>query len=133
MRRLGVLCLAVALSAGLAAGTAHAAKAKKVASEVDIDGVDQPPPDFLVTFVGNVYAKKAKCVRNRTVTIYYTEGGVHEFVGTATTDRTGDWQLTPDSTPAGDYEAEVAKKKRKKRGKKLVCKADESPPWHWFS
>lgn len=133
MKRLGVLCLAVVLSLGLAAGTAHAAKAKKVVSEVDIDGWHQAPPEFLVTFVGNVYAKKAKCVRNRQVSIYYTEGGVHEFVGTTTTDRTGDWRLTPDSTPSGDYEAEVARKKVKKGGKKLVCKSAVSPTWYWAS
>jgi poly(3-hydroxybutyrate) depolymerase len=133
MRRAGLLCVAVALSLGLAAGTTHAAKAKKVASQVDIDGINQPPPDFHVTFVGNVYSKKAKCVRNREVTIYYTEGGGHELVGTATTDATGDWQLDPDSTPSGNYEAEVARKRVKKAGKKLVCKAAVSPSWYWAS
>jgi hypothetical protein len=131
MKRLGILCLAVALSVGLAAGTAHAAKAKKVVSEVDIDGIDQPPPEFLVTFVGNVYAKKAKCVRNRTVTVYYTEAGVHELLGTATTDATGDWQFEPDTSPVGTYEAEVSRKKVKKRGKKIVCKPAASPAWYW--
>jgi hypothetical protein len=133
MKLAGILVMTLVLSLGLAAGTAHAAKAKKVSSEVDIDGINQPPPDFEVTFVGNVYAKKAKCVRNRTVTIYYTEGGKRELVGTATTDATGDWQLDPDSTPSGNYEAEVARKKVKKRGKKLVCKSDVSPSWFWAS
>jgi hypothetical protein len=133
LKRAGVLVVALVLSLGLAAGTTHAAKAKKVASEVDIDGINQQPPGFEVTFVGNVYAKKVKCVRNRTVTIYYTEGGVHELVGTATTDATGDWQLDPDSSPSGNYEAEVARKKLKKRGKKLVCKPDVSPSWFWAS
>jgi hypothetical protein len=131
MKRAGTLLLAIVLSFGLAAGPAHAAKAKKVASEVDIDGVVQRAPNFFVTFVGNVYAKKPKCVRNRVVTIYYTEGGDREFVGTATTDATGDWELAPDSTPGGDYEAEVAKRKVRKGGKKIVCKADVSPTWFW--
>jgi hypothetical protein len=130
MKRFGTLCSALVLSLGLAAGTTHAAKAKKVASEVDMDGIVQEP---LLNFVGNVYAKEAKCVRNRTVTIYHTEGGAHEFIGIATTDETGDWKLEPEMTPAGDYEAEVAKKKVRKKGKKLVCKADVSPTWYWAS
>lgn len=111
----------------------HAAKAKKVKSEADIDGIIQRPPEFDVTFVGNVYAKKPKCVRNRVVSIYYTEGGVHEFLGTTTTDRTGDWEFVPDDSPVGDYGAEVAKRKVGKRKKKLVCKADVSPAWYWAS
>jgi hypothetical protein len=133
MKRAGILCLAVVFALGLAAGTTHAAKAQKVSSEVDIDGIVFKPPDFDLTFVGTVYAKKPKCVRNRAVTIYYTEGGVHEFVGTATTDETGDWELVPDSAPIGTYAAEVARKKVKKGGKKLVCKADGSLDWYWAS
>jgi hypothetical protein len=120
------------LALGVASGTTQAAKTKKVASEVDIDGVDQQGQ---VTFIGNVYAKKAKCVPNRTVTILFTEDGgtTPEPVGTVTSDATGDWRFVPDSSPPGDYQAEVAKKKFKKHGKKLVCKPDISPSFIWAS
>ena len=122
MKRAGLLGLAIVLTLGLAVPASQAAKAKKVATEVDIDGF-RPTP---FTFVGNAYAKKPKCVRNRSVTVFRTEGGTHDLAGTATTDETGDWQLTPDVVGSGDYEVEVAKKKIKKHGKRLVCKADVS-------
>jgi hypothetical protein len=120
--------MATALMLGLAVPTTQAAKPKKIASEVDIDGFHQFPPNFDFTFVGNVYAKKPKCVRNRSVTVFYTEGGAHELVGTATTDETGDWGLA-DLVGSGDYEAEVSKRTVKKGDKKLVCRADVSPTY----
>jgi hypothetical protein len=122
MKRAGILGLAIVLTLGLTAGTTHAAKAKRVATEVDIDGFRFTP----FTFFGNAYSKKPKCVRDRSVTVFRTEGGAHDLAGTATTDETGDWQLSPDVVGSGDYEVEVAKKKIKKHGKRLVCKADVS-------
>jgi hypothetical protein len=126
MKRAGILGLAIVLTLGLGLPASQAAKTKKVASEVDIDGFRPGPPAF--TFVGNVYAKKPKCVRNRTVTVFRTEGGTHELVGTSTSDETGDWELA-DSAGSGDYEVEVAKRKVKKGDKKLICKADVSPTY----
>jgi hypothetical protein len=133
MKRATVLGVIMVLALGLAVGTTHAAKAKKVASEADFYGIDFPPPDQQLQFVGNVYAKKAKCVRNRSVTVFYTEGGLHDPIATVTTDETGDWRFHPDSSPVGTYVAEVAKKKVGKKGKKLVCKADASPSFFWAS
>jgi hypothetical protein len=117
--------MAALLALGFAVPSSHAVKPKKVASEVDIDGWDFPPPDFDFTFVGNVYAKKAKCVRNRTVTVFRVADD--EPVGTTTTDATGDWRLVPSSLNVTTYEARVTKKRTGKPGKKLVCKADASP------
>jgi hypothetical protein len=129
MKRAGILGLAIVLMLGLAvtASQASKTKTKKVNSEVDIDAWYFPPPDYDFSFIGNVYSKKAKCVPNRTVTVFFTGGGGHELVGTTTTDSTGDWQLFEDSPSIGDHEAEVEKKKINRRGKKLVCKADVSP------
>jgi hypothetical protein len=135
MKRAGILGVAMILTLGLVAGTTHAAKPKKVPSEVDFYGIDFPPPDMQLQFVGNVYAKKAKCVRNRSVTIFGTPKGetTREAIATTTTDKTGDWRIHPDPSPVGTYEAEVAKKKVKKNGKKLICKPDISPSFFWAS
>ena len=81
--------------------------------------------------MGNVYAKKPKCVRNREVTLFYTEGGVHQSVGATTTDNTGDWALRPEPEELGAYRPEVAKKKVGKGDKKLVCKAAISATLVW--
>jgi hypothetical protein len=124
MRRAGILGVAIVLVLGLAVGSSQAAKAKKVASSVDIDGFANEP-EF--SFVGNVYAKKAKCVRNREVTVFFTDEGAHDPVGTTTTDQTGDWVFPAETLEIGDYEAEVAKKRVGKGEKKLVCKAGVSP------
>jgi hypothetical protein len=134
MKRAGILGVVMVLALGLAAGTTHAAKAKKVASEVDFYGVDMPP-GHQVQFVGNVYAKKPKCVRNRSVTIFFTAKAetIRKSIGTVTTDKTGDWRIEPETSPVGTYEAEVAKKKVKKHGKKLVCKPDISASFFWAS
>lgn len=124
MKRAGILVLALVLVLGLTVGASHAAKPKKVASEVDIDGRDNQPPTFDAELVGNVYSKQPKCVRNREVTVF--REGDSEPIGTATTDRTGDWRVTPDPD-FGTFEARVAKKQVRKRGKKIVCKKDTSP------
>jgi hypothetical protein len=126
MKRAGILGLAIVLVLGITVGASHA-KLKRVASEVDIDGYDVQPPDFEFTLVGNVYSKKPKCVRNRVVTVFDTDGGQAEPVGTTTTDRTGDWRLVPDPLTPGNYEAQVARKRVGKPGKKLVCNGDLSP------
>jgi hypothetical protein len=127
VKRAGILSLAIVLVLGLTVGASHAAKPKKVASEVDIDGYDFQPPSFEFTFIGNVYSKKPKCVRNRVVTVFDTDGGQAEPVGTTTTDHTGDWRLDPDPLTPGNYQAQVARKRVGKPGKRLVCKVDTSP------
>ena len=123
--RAGILGLAAVLIAGLALPATSMAKAKKVRSEVDFNGLDFPPPSFPFTFVGNVYAKKPKCVPDRTVNVYRAADDA--LAGTAVTDRTGDWRLVPNPLTPGDYYAEVVKERVGKAGKKLVCKADVSP------
>jgi hypothetical protein len=135
VKRLAILALMVLLASGVAGGSAHAAKAKKVSSEVDIDGYYFPPPNFDFAFLGNVYSKKPKCVRNRTVTISFTQKGETspELLGTTTTDKTGDWTFDVASSPTGDYVAEVAKRRVGKKGKRFVCKADVSPVFAWSS
>jgi hypothetical protein len=127
LRRAGIVAVATALTLAFAAAPTNAAEKKKVASEVDIDGWDYQPPLYEINIIGNVYSKRPKCVRNRSVTLFL--GGVGgEAVGSTTTDSTGDWRTVPEALVAGgEYQAEVAKKRVRKQDKKIVCQADTSP------
>jgi hypothetical protein len=130
MKRAGILSLAIVLTLGLAVTASQAAKAKKVDSEVEVDGWKFPPPNFDFTLVGDVYSKKNKCEKGRAITVYAYDQPTDEpvEVGTATTDRTGDWELEPIDPGANNYHsASVARKKIGHGDKKLICKADESP------
>jgi hypothetical protein len=127
MKRAGILGLAIVLTLGLAVSASQAAKAKKVASEVEVDGY-YPPPDYEFAFVGDVFARQNKCERNRTVTLYYDESGKAENVGVDVTDRTGDWTIAPNLIGSDDpFYAVVDRKVVRKGDKKIVCKADTSP------
>jgi hypothetical protein len=128
MRRAITLTLGLLAIVGLAAPASHAAKAKRVTSEVEISGWQygsEAPFEF--RYVGDVHSKKPKCERARVVRIYETTGGTRDLVGTATTDRTGDWELLdPDPDGNSSFVAEVVRKKINRRGKDLVCKPAES-------
>jgi hypothetical protein len=124
MKRAAILGLVSVLTLGLAATTSHA-KAKRVASEVEIDGIG--PPTTYDSWVGDVHSSKPKCERNRTVTVYYEEGGEPEDQGTDTTDRTGDWVIPILFVGDDPYYAVVDRKVIKKGDKKTICKGDTSP------
>jgi hypothetical protein len=118
-----LIIVAIALVLGIALGTAHAAKPKKVKSQVEIEWYEGS-----LDFFGDVHSKKNKCEKNRTVILYYQVGGEFENVGTDTTDHTGDWSISPNLIGDGDpFYASVEKMKRGKGDKKIVCKADDSP------
>jgi hypothetical protein len=133
MKRPGVLGLAIVLTFGLAVSASQAAKTKKVASLIEIEGTE-----FVfkgtgsATFFGDVHSEKNKCERGREVTLRNTEPppGVPEVQGTVNTDHTGDWELEVplDDLSGGPYVAEVARKKIKRDDWKLVCKAAASGP-----
>ena len=125
MKRAGILGLAIVLSLGIATGVSQAAKTK-FASEVEISGLYIPPASSL-HMVGDVHSRKPKCERKRDVTVFFDDGSGRETLASATTDRTGDWDILPGPLADGDYVAEVDSKKITKRNKKIVCKADSSP------
>jgi hypothetical protein len=128
MKRAGALGLAIVLTLALGATASQAAKAKKIASEVEISGLYIPPASSLY-MVGDVHSRKPKCERKRDVTVFFDDGSGRETLASATTDRTGDWEIVPGPLSDGDYIAEVASKKITKGNKKIVCKADSSPPY----
>jgi len=125
MKRAGILGLTIALIAGLAIAGPAMGKAKKIESEVEIDGWG--PPTTYDKFVGDVHSRKPKCERNRTVTLYYEEPGFTKNVGSDVTDETGDWSIEPLVFGDDPYYVTVDRKKVGKGKKKLVCKEDTSP------
>ncbi len=131
-RRTQIVAVSLLVAVGIAAPATEAAKSKRFASEVEVSGANfgnEPP--FEQRVVGDVHSKKPKCERNREVSLYITpSGGERELVGTATTDRTGDWEVLTNSAFSGDasFDATVTRLKLSRPGKDIVCKADESPP-----
>jgi hypothetical protein len=132
MRRVALIGLATALIFGLGIGVTQAAKAKKLATKIEIEGFEFPGGPVL-RFFGDVHSPKNKCERNREVTLRNTgpPKGSSEEVGTVTTDHTGDWEVDVgfEDLTAGPYIANVARKKIKKGDKKIVCKAATSEPF----
>jgi hypothetical protein len=130
MKRAGILGLAIVLTLGLAVSASQAAKPKKIKTEAEVEGIRNVDVGGMITFFGDVHSLRSKCEKRRDVTVVYNgpEPDPH-FVGTATTDETGDWELTRDISglSEGNYAVEVARKKFKKGDKKLVCKATTSP------
>jgi hypothetical protein len=124
IQRKSVMALVMALTLGLAVGTSQAAKTKKLVSNIEIEGL---APNTAFTFIGDVHSRKNKCERNRTVTLYYNVGGEFEDVGTTTTDRTGDWEISPNLVGDTAFYAAVEKRKIGAGDRKLVCKAADSP------
>jgi hypothetical protein len=129
MKRAGTLSLAIVLTLGLAVTASHAAKAKRVASEVEVSGWHFLAGD--ATFVGDVHSKKSKCEKGRAITVYAYDDPTDDptEVGTTATDGTGDWELDPPDmgVPNNYHSASVDRKKVRRGDKKLICKADESP------
>jgi hypothetical protein len=131
MRRAPTLGLAIVLTLGLAVSASQAAKPKKVATEAEIEFVDAEPSG--TTFKGDISSRKPKCEKGRDVTVIYTGSfpGVDDPVGTATTDRTGDWILSRPNTglAVGTYVIDVDRRKIKMGDKQIICKATTSPPF----
>jgi hypothetical protein len=135
----GIFVLAIVLSLGLSVSAGYAAKAKKVASQVEVDAWYWNDDEDMVA-VGDVHAKKPKCEKGREVTVIRFDGpfepepdeGEGDPMGTAKTDKTGDWDFVI-QTNGGDtpeyVTATVARKSvTTKGGKKLTCKGDKAPP-----
>jgi hypothetical protein len=131
MRRAVVLGLAIVLTLGLAVSASQAAKAKRFATEAEIEFIDAEPSG--TTFKGDISSRKPKCEQGRDVTVTYTGSfpGVDDPVGKATTDHTGDWILTRSNSglAVGTYVIEVKRRKIRKGDRKIVCKAATSPPF----
>ena len=130
-----VVVIAIAVLAFTVVGGTALAKKQKVESEVTIQyNLGNDPYGEDGTFSGEVNAigvsgsAKKKCEKKRKVTVRRVQPGEDPTFGTVKTDKDGNWVLAaPDAyDEAGQYYAEVAKKKKKQA--KLICKADTSDP-----
>jgi hypothetical protein len=122
MRSATLILLATTLVLVLAIGSAQADKAEKVKSQVEIEWYGFDGGYFLF---GDVHSKKNKCERNREVTVKVAG----QSSASGTTDRTGDWSVPIDLDFNEPFVASVEKRAVGKGGKKLVCKAADSPPF----
>jgi hypothetical protein len=123
--------LVAVLACGLTVSSAHAAAAKKLTTQSEIEGIE-----FLgmtgFKFIGDVHSKKNKCERGREVTIRNADPppGEDETVGTVRTDGTGDFELIVTSgLSPGPFFADVARKRITKGAGKIVCKKTTSDPF----
>jgi hypothetical protein len=130
IKRTQILAIGLLVTLGITAPTATAKNAR-IASEVEISGVDFGDEVFENRVVGDVHSKKPKCERNRAVSLYFTPAGEERaLLGTATTDRTGDWAVVTDLIfDEGSWDAAVTRRRIRRPGKDIVCKADASPPF----
>jgi hypothetical protein len=122
--------IALALVACLAVGSVSVAigkpGVKKVETTLTLTYTQTgTPPYHQSVFAGQVKAKKS-CKKNREITVRNT--GTGAVVGTTTSTSNGSYSISlPTAAPAGTYQAEAAKKVRKKdNGTKIVCKAGTS-------
>ena len=130
MRSKKVLVIVMALIACLVVGglaTEAIAKKKKkvkVATSVSLTVTTTSttgpyaPSSAQGTFSGSVTAAK-KCQKGRTVTILKNGNPI----GSTVSNGAGGYQTTLNGAGSGNYQASVAKKKRKTKKKIIVCKA----------
>jgi hypothetical protein len=131
---LGLVGLVAVLALGVVSAPAQAkVKKVKVATEAVIDDVDVDLGESL-TFTGHVTCEKAKCRRQRNVSL--SETGTGTDAGSDRTDAAGDWEIVVDwdVIAGGSFVATAAKRTVKKRRhgevKKIFkCLADSSEPY----
>ena len=130
MRRVVILIVAtLALASVVLAGQATAHKAKFDTSvSVKYNKPDKKDPYAVANFEGALSSAKARCEKNRTVTLYKRESnGTTTAVGSDATDLTGAWAVQPSSVTPGKYFAQTNKKVlRKNRKHRHICKAGVS-------
>ena len=130
MKRIGITIAATVALAGamfVAEATAHKAKFDTAVS-AKYNKPDKKDPYAVANFDGALSSSKARCEKNRTVTLYKREAnGTSTVVGSDVTDLTGAWAVQPSSVAPGTYYAQTAKKVlRKNRKHRHVCKAGVS-------
>ena len=129
MRRLAFVVVILSAMFAAAGSIALAHKAR-----IDTSVSLAAPAGSATTFTGTVTAKGG-CKKGRAVSLFRTdEYSGRTLVGTATTDTSGAFSITPNPASTGSYQATVAKKKVKKgktkSGKtkhKHKCLAGSSP------
>lgn len=140
MRRIITTLAVLALGITIAApATAPAAKVKKIATEVTVDGATQsgaPRAARLlgtILYFGAVESPAAACRKSRKVSITFKpdSGGKFKRIGYDYSDSEGNWALRLSFDNAVDVEGTLkARTPKRKLSKRKLCKADSSPGFH---
>ena len=130
MRRLAAGTIAIVAMAGIvftAGATAHKVK-YDTAVTIKYDKPNKNDPYAKAAFDGSLSSDKARCEKNREVTVLRREAdGSTTPIGSATSDATGAWSIQPGSVTAGTYYAATAKKVlRKNKKHRHVCRKGAS-------
>lgn len=111
---------------------AVAALAVTVTAAVPAHAAEKPKTKVKITKIksskakGTVSSKVRRCEKARKVKLYLIDEYTNIRVGKAKTKRSGKWKVKESLEP-GRYYAKAKKKKIRVHGKKVTCKADESP------
>jgi hypothetical protein len=125
MRRTAAM-LAVVLGLVLVGGLAEAKQSLKVDTRVAIDAFDYDVHSDTVTFFGHLRARKASCLRRRTVRLEQIT--IDERVGSAKSRRSGDWEIDfiGVDVATDEFQATVGKRKIVKKRRVIRCRRDVS-------
>jgi hypothetical protein len=114
---------AAALSAGLAIaglGVGQAlADVDKVKSEVTIENTGQ-------AFEGEVRSSREFCEKRRGITLFLEQPGKDDKIARTKTDKSGDWEASPDPNLFGDFYAKARRKLNIVSGTGIVCRSSRS-------
>lgn len=125
MKRLLIAMIATALTATLVPAVANAHRVSYDSTvTAKYTKPDKKDPYATATFGGAVASSKARCQKNRTVTVNLQgSDGTTRTVGTDQTDATGAWVFQTSDAASGTYFAEVSKKViRKNKKHRHVCR-----------
>jgi len=103
VKRLFIALVVSVACLGLVASGASAARTK---TKVTINFTQGSPPTTNDTFFGKVKSKKAKCVKDRKVTVKRKSPSKLK-IGSDLSDDNGDWEVQTPNAPPGEYFAKV--------------------------
>jgi hypothetical protein len=130
MKRAGaaIAAIVVVMSVVLVAAAAAHKVRFDTSATIKYDKPAKNDPYAKAAFKGNLTSAKARCEKNRTVSVYRREAnGSETVIGSDATDVTGAWGMEPGSVAPGTYFAHTAKKVlRKNKKHRHICRAGTS-------
>lgn len=130
MKQAGMLVVAIVAMASLVFVAGASAHNVRFDTSVTIkyDKPNKKDPYAKAAFDGSLNSAKARCEKNRTVSVYRREAnGTTTVIGSDATDLGGAWAIQPGSVAPGTYFAQTPKKVLRKNSKhRHVCRAGVS-------
>jgi hypothetical protein len=121
------VCL-IAVAGMVLAPAASGGKKRKVRTTVTIEDYEPARAqraDVPIRFLGTADASKRKCERRRKVVLFKTLNGTKQKLGTAKTNRKGEWSLVV-PFEVHLFKGQYTAKGTKRKTKRIVCKPDVS-------